>query len=242
MTTTSMPTEMRRTAGIAGLLYLIVVLTGVFALMYVPSQLYVSADAAATARNIEASRTLFRLGIVASMLCYVAFLVLPLALYRLLSHVHREVAVLMVVFAVASVPMSLLNLGHKFDILSILGSASHLQAFSGAQVHAQVAQSLTSYRNGVLITEIFWGLWLLPFGYLAFRSGTIPRVLGICLMLGSAGYLINVFGTVLLDGYATSTTASIVSLPSAIGEIGACLWLLFAGIRAPRTDPRRPVA
>lgn len=221
----------KTTAHVAGLLYLIVVVTGIVNLMYVPSQLQVPGDAAATVSNILASKQLFGFGIVAGVVCYTAFLLLPLVLYRLLGGVDRNVAVLMVALAVVSVPVSLLNLSHKLDVLTLLGDAGYLQAFTASQLQTQVMLALDAYRNGALISEVFWGLWLLPFGYLVFKSGFIPRVLGILLMLGCFGYLINISGRMLFPGYAGTAIASIVSLPSAFGEIGTCLWLLIAGIR-----------
>lgn len=221
----------KTTAHVAGLLYLIVVVTGIVNLMYVPSQLQVPGDAAATVSNILASKPLFGFGIVAGVVCYTAFLLLPLVLYRLLGGIDRNVAVLMVALAVVSVPISLLNLSHKLDVLTLLGDADYLQAFTAAQLQTQVMLALDAYRNGALISEVFWGLWLLPFGYLVFKSGFIPRVLGILLMLGCFGYLINISGRMLFPGYAETAIASIVSLPSALGEIGTCLWLLIAGIR-----------
>jgi hypothetical protein len=236
MTTDQPYAETRKLSGIAGLLYLSVVVTGAFALLYVPSQLFVTNDAAATTQNIANAMPLFQLSIVAGMICYVSFLVLPLALYKLLSHAHRDAAVLMVLFAVASVPISLLNLGHKFDIVSIVGGAGASPTVLTTQMQTQVMQALDSYGSGVLIAELFWGLWLFPFGYLAFRSGTIPRFLGVSLMLGCVGYLINVVCTVLIEGYAERRIASVLGVPSAIGEIGTCLWLLLVGTRAPRAD------
>ena len=221
----------KTTAHVAGLLYLIVVVTGIVNLMYVPSQLQVPGDAAATVSNILASKSLFGLGIAAGVVCYTAFMLLPLVLYRLLGGIDRNVAVLMVALAVVSVPISLLNLSHKLDVLTLLGDADYLQAFTAAQLQTQVMLALDAYRNGALISEVFWGLWLLPFGYLVFKSGFIPRVLGILLMLGCFGYLINISARMLFPGYAETAIASIVSLPSALGEIGTCLWLLIAGIR-----------
>lgn len=221
----------KTTAHVAGLLYLIVVVTGIVNLMYVPSQLQVPGDAAATVSNILASKPLFGLGIAAGVVCHTAFLLLPLVLYRLLGGVERNVAVLMVALAVVSVPISLLNLSHKLDVLTLLGDADYLQAFTASQLQTQVMLALDAYRNGALVSEVFWGLWLLPFGYLVFKSGFIPRVLGILLMLGCFGYLVNISGRMLFPGYAETAIASIVSLPSALGEIGTCLWLLIAGVR-----------
>ncbi|MDR6841499.1 DUF4386 domain-containing protein [Pseudoxanthomonas sacheonensis] len=221
----------KRTARIAGLLYLIVVLAGIFSLAYVPSQINVSGDATATVRNIVAHESLFRFGIVAGLICYTAFLLLPLALYRLLSPFGRQAAVLMVAFAVASVPLSFAVTLNKFDVLALLGGADYLQAFSAQELQARVMQALQSYRDGLLVAQIFWGLWLLPFGYLVYKSGILPRLLGILLMLGCFGYLIEFIGKVFFPGYAESSIADFVGLPGSIGEIGICLWLLLVGAR-----------
>lgn len=226
--------SMNKTARTAGLLYLIVVLTGIFSIAYVPSQITVRGDALATVSNITSSESLFRLGIVAGYMCYTAFLLLPFALYKLLSPVGKNIAVLMVAFAVVSVPISFVNLLNKLDILSLLSDADYLQAFTTEQLHAQVMLSLDAYSNGLLVSKIFWGLWLLPFGYLVFKSGFLPRVLGVLLMMGCFGYLIDFFGRALFPGYAEAIIARFVTLPASVGEIGTCLWLLTMGARDPK--------
>jgi hypothetical protein len=219
-----------RDARIAGLLYFIVVVTGIFSLAYVPSQIEAD-DAATVMRNIVANEPLFRLGIVSSLVCYTAFLLLPLALYRLLSAQGRPAAVLMVALATASVPFSFANIMHRFDVLTLLGDAGYLRAFSAEQLQAQVMLSLQSYRDGILVSEIFWGLWLLPLGWLVFKSRLLPRVLGVLLMLGCAGYLADFLGRVLVPEYAASGLGGYVRLPASLGEIGTCLWLLVMGAR-----------
>jgi hypothetical protein len=224
----------QRTARIAGFVYLIVVLAGIFSLAYVPSQINVAGDAAATVANLTAHESLFRLGILAGVICYVAFLVLPLALYKLLSPYGRETAVVMVALAVASVPIAMVAIASKIHILSLLGGADYLQASTQQQLHAQVMLSLQSYRNGLQVAEVFWGLWLLPFGYLVFKSGILPRLLGVLLMLGCFGYLIEVIGGMLFSGYAESALAEYAGIPASLGEIGICLWLLVMGAREPK--------
>jgi len=228
-----MNTPTRKIARTAGLLYLIVVLTGIFSLAYVPAQTIVSGDIAKTAAGIMASEMLFRMGIVAGFVCYTAFLVLPLVLYRLLSPIDKNAAVLMVVLAVASVPLSFVNMLHKLDVLSLLNGAGYSTAFTTDQLHAQVRLALDQYRNGLLVNKIFWGLWLLPFGYLVFRSGMLPRFLGVLLTLGCLGYLVDFFGQALFSGYKDTALASYVRLPATVGEIGTCLWLLIIGAREP---------
>lgn len=231
MTTLQTPPSNRAMARTAGLLYLVVVLMGIVSLAYVPSQTTVPGDPAATVARLLATQPLFRLGIAAGAVCYVAFLLLPFALYRLLAPVHRPAAMLMVALAVTSVPLSFINLGHKLDVLTLLSGADYLQALTPAQVQAQVMLSLAAYSNGLLLTKIFWGLWLLPFGYLVFVSGILPRVLGVLLMLGCIGYLVDVAGRLLVPGFSESALAGVVTLPASLGEIGTCLWLLIFGAR-----------
>ncbi len=224
----------KRSARIAGSVYLIVVLAGIFSLAYVPSQINVAGDATATVANIAAHESLFRLGILAGVICYVAFLLLPLALYKLLSPYGTETAVVMVALAVASVPIAMVAIASKIHILSLLGGADYLQAFTQQQRHAQAMLSLETYRNVLQVAEAFWGLWLLPFGYLVFKSGILPRLLGVLLMLGCFGYLIEIIGGMVFPGYAESMLADYAGIPASLGEIGICLWLLVMGAREPK--------
>ena len=215
---------LRRNGRIAGALYLVVVATGMFCLAWVPSQLGTGvADAAA---HIG----LFRAGIAAFMAMQVAFLLLPLALYRVLGDVDRRAATLMVALAAASVPIGLIALSHRMEALSLLDSTA---AHATAAVDAAFAASLQRYGHGLRIASLFWGLWLLPFGWLVLRSARIPRVLGVLLMLGGIGYVVKVFGG-LMPGFADSAFARYATLPAALGEIGSCLWLLAFGARAGR--------
>ncbi len=220
-------------ARVAGLLYLVVVLTGMFSLAYVPSQIPLDDNAAKTVANILAHPQLYRLGIVASLVCYCAFLALPLALYRLLCPYGKNAAVLMVAFAAASVPISFVNILHKFDVLSLLSGADFLHAYTTEQLNAQVMFALDAYGNGLLVSQIFWGLWLMPFGYLVFTSAVLPRFLGVLLMLGCLGYLTNFLGHALSADYAHTGIGGFIRLPAALGEIGTCLWLLIMGARTP---------
>ena len=215
---------LRRDGRIAGALYLVVVATGMFCLAWVPSQLGTGvADAAA---HIG----LFRAGIAAFMAMQVAFLLLPLALYRVLGDVDRRAATLMVALAAASVPIGLIALSHRMEALSLLDSTA---AHATAAVDAAFAASLQRYGHGLRIASLFWGLWLLPFGWLVLRSARIPRVLAVLLMLGGIGYVVKLFGG-LMPGFADSAFARYATLPAALGEIGSCLWLLAFGARASR--------
>lgn len=221
----------KKTARIAGLVYLGVVLTGMFSLAYVPSKLIVWDNAAATVQQIKNSLPLFKAGIAAGLLCYVFFLLLPLVLYRLLQPVHSTLAKLMVVLAVVSVPISFSNMQHKFAVLSLLSGDNYLQVYDAAQVQAQVMFYLHQYDKGILMLQIFWGLWLFPLGLLIYRSGMMPKILGVLLMAGCAGYLINFTGHMLVPAYTKAGISGYVRLPASLGEIGTCLWLLIMGVK-----------
>ena len=221
-------TNERRLARWAGLIYLVVVITGFFSQGYVPGRVAAPGHPEALLGNIVAHEMLFRAGIAAFMVEHATFLVLPLLLYRLLGTVHRGAAMAMVAFAFAGVPMALLAVAHRLDAVLLLTDAGHLPV---ELAHAMAWLSLKSYANDILVASVFWGLWLFPFGYLVIRCGRLPRILGLLLMLGGAGYLVDVFGQLLLPGYADMTFSNYVNLPAAIGEMGTCLWLLVMGIR-----------
>lgn len=224
----------KKIARIAGVLYLIVVLSGIFHLMYVPSKLIESDNPSVTISNIIASETLFRLGILGGLICYTSFLLLPLVLYKLLGPVNKTLAVLMVTLAVVSVPISFVNMLNKFAVLTLLSKAKYLSVFEADKLQAQVLLFLDYYRNGNQIASIFWGLWLFPFGYLVFKSGFLPKILGIFLMAGCFGYIIDFMGSFLFSKYNETGISTLLTLPGSLGEIGICLWLLIIGIKDKR--------
>jgi hypothetical protein len=188
----------------------------------------VHGDALATFNNIVASESLFRLGIVAGVVSHVAFLILPLLLYKLLNMVNQKVAGLMVALAIVAVPIDITAIANQLDVLTLLHDVTSQRAFNADQIHARVLASLAAYNNRLLIAQIFWGLWLLPFGYLVFKSGFLPKFLGIFLMLGCFSYLINFFVDTLFPQY---NVPGFVMLPASIGEIGIALWLAILGAR-----------
>jgi len=221
----------KKTARIAGFLYLIVVLTGIFSLAYVPKTLINWSDSALTFNKLVESEMLFRAGIYSSVICYIAFLLLPIVLYQLLKPVNQFYANLMVVLALVSVPISFINLQNKFTILSLIGKAEYLKIYSLEQLQSKMMFYLHQYNNGISLVSVFWGLWLLPFGYLIYKSKFLPKFLGILLMFGCFGYLINFTGNLLFKNYAEMGISKFVSLPASIGEIGTCLWLLIKGAK-----------
>jgi Domain of unknown function (DUF4386) len=220
----------QQTARRAGLLYFIVVITGIFSLAYVPSKLIDFKDATLTLQQIRSGELLFRLGIIGSVICYTAFTLLPLVLYKLLNPVSKNMAWLMVILALLSVPISFLNLQHKYSVLALIEKTDALATMNGA-LSEQVLFQLKKYNNGILIAQVFWGLWLFPFGYLVYKSGFLPKGLGLLLMLGCIGYLANFTGNTLSGQFDETGLAGYSTLPASLGEIGICLWLLIIGVR-----------
>ena len=219
--------SVNRTARLAGALYLALMPFAFFGLIYVPSVLQVSGDAAATSRNILASEWLFRAGTVSHLIGQVIHVFLVLALYRLLESVNRVHAVLMAVLALLPVPMAFLNEVNQLAALRVLATAND-GAFTASQLQAQAMLFLDMRQDGILVTQVFWGLWLLPLGLLVFRSGFLPRLLGVLLVIAGAGYVIDSATQLLSPGLPT------IALFTAVGEFLFPLWLLIRGVNVER--------
>jgi hypothetical protein len=213
---------------IAGLIYLGVVLTGIFTLAYAPSRLIVENDLAATATAIAMQQGLFRAANYAALAMSAFFLALPFALARFLSAYGANWARLMILFVVASIPLMILAVASHFRLAS-------LAAADGLSLEA-VETGLAVHDRWMEYASIFWGLWLLPLGWLIFKSGAAPRLLGVLLILGCAGYLANFFGPLAFEGFGEWRFRRFISLPGSIGEIGTCLYLLVMGAREQKAD------
>lgn len=223
--------EQKWMARIAGLLYLVVVITGMFSLAYVPKQLVVAGNPALTFENIQSHTPLFRAGIYSSVLCYLAFAMLPLVLYRLLNPVGKPWALAMTVLALLCVPLSFSNLSHEYTILNLVGSSPYFRSFGIGELQSLVMFSLRQYNNGVFLATVFWGLWLFPFGMLVYRSGFIPKPFGILLMMGCIAYLVNFTGNTLVEGYSATGIGDYLSYLPAVAEISTCFWLIIFGVK-----------
>lgn len=222
-------TSNKKTARIAGLLYLAVVITGIFSLAYVPSQLILWDNPTQTYNNIKESESIFRFGIVGGLFCYIFFFFLVLQLYKLFKPVNESYAKLMMLLALVSVPIYFLNAQNQFSVLSFITDNNF--GLSLEQTKFQIMLSLSQYDNGMRIVHIFSGLWLLPFGYLVCKSGFLPKILGVLLMMGCFGYLLNFLGNTLIIDYSSLGISKYISMPATFGEIGICLWLLIMGIK-----------
>jgi len=221
----------KKTARLAGLIYLGVVLTGIISLMYVPSRLIVWDDPTLTFNNISTHHILYRIGVICGIICYLLFLFLPFILYKLFYPIDKNYALSMIVFAVISVPIYFINAQNQLSVISLISDSYHSKLLVPKEIKSQIMLYLNQYKNGLRIVHVFSGLWLFPFGYLVFKSSFLPRIFGVLLMLGCIGYLINFIGNTLFVNYPELGFSKFISLPASIGEIGICLWLLIVGTK-----------
>lgn len=217
---------------VAGLLYLLVSLVGFFALGYVPGKLIVDGNAAATAANLEANETLFRLGIAGELVGQAGFIFVALALYRLLEGVHRRQAVLMVTLILVSIPIAFLNELNAFAALLFARGADFLSAFDKPQRDALAMLFIELHGRGFGVAELFWGLWLFPLALLVYRSRFLPRFLGVWLALAGAAWVVLSLTGVLLPQLEGKLYT--VLQPAFFGEIAFMLWLVVKGARPPQ--------
>lgn len=227
----------KSTARLAGGLYLLLVLTGIFNLIYVPSQLIVMRDPITTLEQISAGRLLFAAGVSIGLISYMIYLCLPVVLYRILASFGVTWARLMVGFVAASIPISFVALTEMLGVLDLIAAMPASGEPGFAELAQQVIERIERYRDLSSVASIFWGLWLFPFGLLAWRARLLPRVLALLLMLGSVGFLIEFFAPLFFGGFHGSLAATIIGAPSSIGEIGACLWLLLGPMKGLRSAP-----
>ncbi len=221
--------SLKNTARIAGLLYLLLVITGVYGIMYIPSQIIVPGDSVSTAKNIISNELLFRTGVLNDIISNTIFLFLVLVLYRLFKQVNENQAKLM--FALVLVQIPVVFMMEAFNITSLMilkGEILKTFELSQRQDLAMLFLKINDY--GTLPLEMFWGLWLLPFGLLVYKSEFIPRIFGILLVIGGIAYMIDSTIGILFPNYS-----SFVKYPTlllvAIGEISITLWLLIKGVK-----------
>ena len=215
---------------VAGLLYLLIVIAAPIRLLYIPSTLFVHGDAAATAANIAAHEPLFRLGIVSDLFCGIVLIFLTLALYRLFKGVDPKQAVLVVILGgVLPAAIDFFNVLNDAAALILVRGADFLSVFDKPQRDALALFFLRLHHQEVLAAEIFWGLWLLPLAILTYRSGFLPRFLGVWLTLNGFAYLAISLTGLFFPEYE-DTVANLV-FPALLGELVFMLWLVIRGVK-----------
>ena len=223
-------TSPRLKARIAGLLYLIVIVGGIFAEILVRGRLVVQGDATATAHNIVGHELLYRLGFAAEIFYCACNVPLILIFYDLFKVVSRNVALLVVFFSLVGTAIESVSLLAHFAPLVLLGGGRYLSAFRVEQLQAAAYLSLQLFEYGFAICLVFFAFYCLSFGYLIFRSTFFPRIIGVLLVIQGLLYLTNSVANFLAPGIAARVFPHLAA--SAVAEISLCLWLLVVGVNA----------
>lgn len=223
--TTQAHTNPNKTARIAGFLYLLLVPLGILGILYIPNTLFVPGDIATTIDNIRANDLLFRAGFVSAILVQLVSIAVVLYLYKLLKPASRIAGQLMVIFLLLSMPIAFVNELFYSAILIILNGPDFLSAFSTAQVQSMTALFIDLHSHGIMVAQVFWGLWLFPMGYMVYKSGYLPRIIGILLMIGCFGYLMDSFIFFFVPDFGIT-----VSEFTFLGEVLLPLWLVIKGV------------
>ena len=230
MTSSSTDISLRKTARLTGALYLIWVITGLYSIFYVPSRTMVQGDTVATANKILSNEFLFRTGIINDLISSTICVFLILALYQLLKQINERQAKLMVTLLIVTIPIAFIMDAFNIASLMIL-KGEVLKTFEPGQRQdlAMLFLKINDYGSSAL--EMFWGLWLIPFGQLVYRSGFIPRILGVFLILDAVALILHSFTSQLLPNYQVIVKQ--IGIPFWIlGEISVMLWLLIKGAKS----------
>jgi len=232
-----------KTARIAGMLYLTIILSGIYAQFFVRGSLIVPGDAAATANNIVASESLFRIGIAADLIMILCDVALAGFFYVLLKPVDNGLALLAAFFRLVQAAILGMNLLNLFLALQLVDVAGNLTVFGADQMYAQAMLYLDAHGTGYSLALVFFGIQCLVLGYLIVISGYMPKILGSLLIFAGLGYLIDSFASFLLPSYDVYAEifALVVFVPALIGELALALWLLWKGVNVEENDKRTSV-
>ena len=220
---------------IGGVLYLIIIVAGIFSELFIRGKLIVSGDPTATANNIINSEFLWRLGIAGDLIMHVCDIPLMIIFYVLFRPVNKNLALTAVLFNLVQTAVMVAYKLNLFQTLFLLGSADYLKVFEPHQLQALAYISIKADGYGFGIGLVFFGFECLIIGYLIFQSGYLPKVIGIMLQIAGLCYLINSFALILAPTFADIISPAIL-IPSFIGELSLCLWLLLKGVNLAKWD------
>jgi len=228
-------TSIKAKARLAGILYVLMGIPAWFSLMYVPSAFMVRGNATATALNIVNGQSLYRLGILSELVSQTIFLVLVLVLYDLFKDADRKQARLMVMLVGVSVAFELVNCLNLVAPLIFLSGADFLSVFSKPQLDALVLVFLKLRNSGLGVVSLIWGLWLLPFGVLAIKSGFFPKVLGVMLIVACFAYVTDSITSIMLPVPIPAVSTVTLAL-GGLGELAIVVWMIVVGAKTPQTE------
>ena len=232
----------QQAAAVAGVGYLLIIVLATFAEFFVRTALIVPGNATATVNNLIANEQLFRIGIVSFLVVIVVDVVVSIALYIVFKPVNKNIAILSSSFRLIFIAIKGAALISMLIALELLSGADYLAGSDQEQLNAQVMLFLNAHNNGFLISLVFFGIHCLMLGYLVYRSGFFPKVLGIFLALAALGYVIDSFANFLLPNYADYQTLflMVVAIPAFIAEISLCVLLLYKGSNIRHWNKKTP--
>jgi hypothetical protein len=221
----------KKTARLAGLLYLIWIITGLYAMFYIPSKINMRGDAVTTAQNILANEFLFRTGIVNDLISSTLWVFMVLVFYRMFKQVNESQAKLLVALVIVQIPaVFVMDAFNITSLMSFKGEILKTFELSQRQDLAMLFLKINDY--GTLTLEMFWGLWLFPLAILVYRSRFLPRFLGVWLIINGSALLALSFTSLLLPRY--KEIVSNITYPALFGELAFALWILVKGVNVQR--------
>jgi hypothetical protein len=233
MTAPTVATSPNPYARIGGLLYLIIIVIGLFEEAFVRDRLIVSGDAAKTAANLLSHQFLWRFHIAAELVLLICATALLMIFVVLLRPVSKDLVLLAAFFNLVSIGVEATVTLYPLGALFPLGNAGYLKAFAPEQLFALTTLSLKSHTYGFGVSLIFFGCFCVIVGHLIFRSGYLPKIIGILMQIAGLCYLVNSFTLILAPAVASRLFPAIL-LPAFVGEASLCLWLLVKGVNVQR--------
>ena len=237
MTDHSVETSPQVYARIGGALYLIIIALGIFAQVFVRDRIVVSGDSAATAANITSMESLWRFGIASEFLVVICTILLAMVYFYLLKPVSKELNLLAALFRLTAIIVQTVSLIYLVTALFPLANAAFAKPFTPEQLYALTSLAIRSHGYGYSVALLFTGCTFLVHGYLIFKSGYLPKALGIMIQIAGLGYISNGFAVILYPAIANIVFLAII-LPVLIGETSLSLWLLFKGVNIQKWEER----
>jgi hypothetical protein len=228
-------------ARIGGVLYLVIIVIGLFGEAFVRDRLIVSGNAAATAANIMSHESLWRFHIATELFLLICAIALLLILFVLLRPVSKDLALLAVFINLVSIGIEAATTMDLLEALFPVGNAGYLKAFTPEQLYALTSLSLKSHGYGFGVSLLFFGCFCLVVGYLIFKSGYLPKTIGVLMQIAGACYLTNSFALILSPTVANRLFPAIL-VPAFIGEASLCLWLLVKGVNVEKWEERAMIS
>lgn len=223
-------------ARIVGILYLVIIIAGALGQIFIRGKLIVPGDAASTAGNLMASQSLWRVGIAGDILMHIFDVPVMLALYLLLKPVNKNLARSAILFNLIQTAVLVVNKLNLLTPLFLLGNAEYLKTLEPEQLQALAYIPLRLHDYGFGIGLIFFGCVCLINGYLIFKSGFLPKVIGVLMALAGISYLVNSATLILAPAYA-EMVMPVLAL-ALLGELSLSLWLLIKGVNIEQWNQR----